>query len=282
MTTEASLTYATPTITVEYTRGSVGAMATDTFSLPPQTTQWIPPTSCKTKGRPVVCSKKGDWFDACHEYDSADESDNVYIESSCYPAGYRDIFLRKTGTFSDVVTAAYPGTACPSGWAVPSDGSCRPKIALGSVHYLQAWCCPPGFDSCLFNLSTRNCYRTIASPTQIWVKTATASDASAVAAFATTLVNANSQKPLGVYHAVFPLAITSTTASAGSGVSEQPGLVPPDGGENGNGNGNMNGSTTVQVGLPPAIVAGIVIGVVAVLALIAAVFIFLFMRRRRA
>lgn len=227
----------------------------------------------------MVCSKKGDWFDACHEYDSADETDNVYIESSCYPAGYRDIFLRKTGSFSDIVTAAFPGTACPSGWAVPSDGSCRPKIALGSVHYSQAWCCPPGFDSCVSNLSTRNCYRTIASPTQIWtrtIQTTTASDVSTVAAFATTLVNANSQKPLEVYHAVFPLAITSTTASAGFGVSEQPGLVPQDGG------GNGNGSATVQVGLPPAIVAGIVIGVVAGLALIAAVLIFLFMRRRRA
>ncbi|KAL8377123.1 hypothetical protein RB595_008002 [Gaeumannomyces hyphopodioides] len=90
------------------------------------------------------------------------------------------------------------------------------------------------------------------------------------------MVGANSSNPLGIYRAVFPLAITSTTASAGPDSSEQPGPGSPAGG------GNSNGNTTVQIGLPPAIVAGIVIGVVAGLALIAAVLIFLFMRRRRA
>lgn len=227
----------------------------------------------------MVCSSKDDWFDRCHEYDSADEVDNVYIESSCYPPGYRDIFLRKAGSFGDIVTAAFPGTACPSGWAVPSDNSCKQNIPRGSIHYSQAWCCPEGFDSCVFNASTRNCYRRLTSPTQIWtptIRTMTASGVTSVTAFATVMVDANSQKPLHIYHAVFPLAITSTTASAGPEFSEQPGAVTPNGG----GNGSSN--TTVQVGLPPAIVAGIVIGVVAGLALIAAVLMFLFMRRRRA
>ncbi|EJT75735.1 hypothetical protein GGTG_05666 [Gaeumannomyces tritici R3-111a-1] len=73
------------------------------------------------------------------------------------------------------------------------------------------------------------------------------------------MANADSQKPLHVYHAVFPLAITSTTASAGPGFTDKSGPVSPDGG----GNGNGSSSTTVQIGLPPAIVAGIVIGVVA-------------------
>ncbi|KAL8289397.1 hypothetical protein RB600_004711 [Gaeumannomyces tritici] len=281
MTTGAPSSYTTSTITVEYTGTRGDVMQTDIFPLPPQTTQWVAPTSCKTKDRPVVCSSKGDWFDKCHEYESADAFGNVYIGSSCYPPGYRDIFSRKSSIWSDIATAAYPGTACPSGWSVPSDSSCKQNIIRGSIHYSQAWCCPQGFNSCVFNSNTRNCYMQLTSATQIWTpttRTTTVSGVTTVAQFATAMANADSQKPLHVYHAVFPLAITSTTASAGPEFTDKSGPVSPDGG----GNGNGSSSTTVQIGLPPAIVAGIVIGVVAGLALIAAILIFLFMRRRRA
>ncbi|TEA17079.1 hypothetical protein C8034_v000331 [Colletotrichum sidae] len=140
------------------------------YTLPPQTTPFTPPDSiCTQFPKAIRCEGKPEEQDPnspCWALQYV-ESTGTSLPSQCFPTSYVEIY-RPVDDFDDVMSLAYPGTACISGWTT----ACTTKLERSSDNFVQTWCCPPGGWTCFTDPGSqapaRGCVTTITAPTDAW------------------------------------------------------------------------------------------------------------------
>ncbi|KAK8115546.1 hypothetical protein PG984_012048 [Apiospora sp. TS-2023a] len=127
--------------------------ATAKASLPPQTTPFA--ATVKTcQHTSIWCPVYPSSGVACYAggfSETAGTCHGLFYMDQCYPTEYSQIFS-SVGTWSDDVTQAFPGRACPSAWIT----GCTTTLTLpptaaavdgtpNQTYYTQTWCCPRSY-----------------------------------------------------------------------------------------------------------------------------------------
>ncbi|KAF3021465.1 hypothetical protein E8E14_009514 [Neopestalotiopsis sp. 37M] len=154
---------------------------------------------------------------------------SVYMayNNACMPDNYYELFgdMRQQAVYDwphatsegSRSTLAYPGTACPRGWAA----ACTTTLAHEGLAYPQEWCCPPGDWQCTSGVGAldpssgpqRLCVSAVAAATEVWMSFDPATTLGDGSPAYTWHVPVSGSGAL-VYHKVFPLSL----AEGGGGV----------------------------------------------------------------
>lgn len=154
---------------------------------------------------------------------------SVYMayNNACMPENYYELFgdMRQQAVYDwphatsegSRSTLAYPGTACPRGWAA----ACTTTLAHEGLAYPQEWCCPPGNWQCTSGVGAldpssgpqRLCVSAVAAATEVWMSFDPATTLGDGSPAYTWHVPVSGSGAL-VYHKVFPLSL----AEGGGGV----------------------------------------------------------------
>ncbi|ORY67745.1 uncharacterized protein BCR38DRAFT_407689 [Pseudomassariella vexata] len=186
---------------------TVSGIYTSTFTLPPQTTPFVQPTTVWGCTGAVYCpSTTVSAGQECYHVDFMGTTWFDNLVTSCYPSGYSDIFF-KAGTYDphdpeDISTVALPGTECVEGWTTACT---RTLSGFDDTNYVQIHCCPPGAWTCAPQNGRRDCTSSLSTFTEIWT------DANGEAGlFQSSPLSALGEEevPLTIYHPVYPLQVT--------------------------------------------------------------------------
>ncbi|KAF5525166.1 hypothetical protein CGCA056_v002775 [Colletotrichum aenigma] len=202
--------YTTVTTTHWYVNGQKGSKV---YELAPQTTPFSATDSvCSIVPKGIRCEERANEVvprNVCWGLQFVEET-RTWFPTQCFPKSYTDIY-KPFKDFSDLVTLAYPGTACISDWT----SACLTTLDLtNSQRYIQKWCCPPGWD-CYTQPEgdsvTRDCYSVVSTPTDIWfypIVTTGKSDRTITTSWTKVpLTDLPNQGPIEVHHPVFPLEV---------------------------------------------------------------------------
>ncbi|WQF81966.1 hypothetical protein CDEST_06980 [Colletotrichum destructivum] len=203
----STTTYEPLLATLTFTPG--GFQQTKVLSLEPQTTPFTPPDGACSAD--IRCQYKPEELSSGAEClgDQVVVETKATLPTQCFPKSYNEIW-RPSGTFSDVASMAYPGTACISGWTT----ACTTTLTLESAQtYVQTWCCPPGSYTCLTpgpgETPWRDCVSMLSTNTEVWVNNSATSGGGEKVLWSSwrkvSLTNLPSSGPLSVKHPVFPL-----------------------------------------------------------------------------
>ncbi len=164
-------------------------------------------------------------------------------------------------TSDDMLSVAYPGTACVSGWTT----ACETTLEVSGTAYTQTWCCPDSGWSCTMEAgflwepsSLRRCVSTITTPTNVYYQTDET----------TSLSWINSESAVTLYHDIFALQALATSTE-GTTMTKLPTATRNADGttmsELTTTTRSADGSSNTERGLGAGVIVGIVLGMLILL-----------------